>query len=402
MTTPLSPAQRLRRWSAHLWLWRIHRWLGLGLGAVLVVLSLTGSLLVLHGEWERLLYPERHEVEAPAPGAGRAPLVPILQRLQEEAPAGFRPLRLEPGHGATASDKVIFVGPDRTSRWSAFVNPWTGEILWRGSDQSLITPWLLHLHMHLQAGKWGYLVTGLAAVTLIFLTFTGLWITRDRWATLLRRPFRRGRGGRVAAGELHKWVGMVSLYFTVVLGGTGLWFAILIVPGQFRREPAAALGPPFDLRQLAPLEPALAAAAREFPGSELNRVVFPWDHGVRVQVRVLHREAPIWEKQSRMEFDPKTGAWLRTVRANEMSPAEKWRSILAPLHFGFYGSTSVKWLYALGGLAPALLSVSGMAIWYLRRRRAHGGESSDPSVGCGRTWFKLPALFGRSEDPRRK
>lgn len=371
MTTPLSPAQRIRRWNVFLWFWRLHRWLGLGLGLVLVLLSLTGSLLVVHEEWERLLYPERHVIAAPEPGAGRSPLVPILQRLQEVAPEGFRPLRLEPGHGSTASDKVIFVGPDRTSRWSAFVNPWTGEILWRGFDQALITPWLLHLHMHLQAGKWGYVVTGLAALALVFLGLTGLWITRDRWATLLRRPFRRGRGARVAASDLHKWVGMGSLYFTFVLGGTGLWFAILIVPGQFRTSPPAELAPPFDLKRLAPLEPALAAAAREFPGSELTRVVFPWDRGVRVQVRVLHRDAPVWEKQSRMEFDPASGAWLRTVRASEMSPAEKWRSILAPLHFGFYGSTTVKWLYALGGLAPALLAVSGTAVWYLRRRRAH-------------------------------
>jgi len=370
MTNPLSPAQRIRRWNVFLWIWRLHRWLGLGLGLVLVVLSLTGSLLVVHEDWERFLYPKRHVIAAPEPGTGRSPLVPILQRLQLEAPVGYRPLRLEPGHGATASDKVVFVGPDRTSRWSAYVNPWTGEILWRGADQSLLTPWLLHLHMHLQAGKWGYVVTGLASVALILLSCTGLWITRDRWATLLRRPFRRGRGGRVAAGDLHKWVGLVSLYFTLVLGGTGLWFAILIVPGQFRTTPAAELAPPFDLRQLAPLEPALAAAAREFPGSELNRVVFPWDRGVQVQVRVLHRDAPIWEKQSRMEFAPVTGTWLRTVRASEASPADKWRSILAPLHFGFQGSATVKWLYVLGGLAPALLAISGTAIWILHRRRS--------------------------------
>ena len=76
------------------------------------------------------------------------------------------------------------------------------------------------------------------------------------------------------------------------------------------------------------------------------------------------------------------------MRASEMSPAEKWRSVLAPLHFGFYGSTPVKWLYALGGLAPAVLAISGTVVWYLRRRRsrlpARAGRTGQEVGAAGR------------------
>ena len=358
----------------------MHRWRGLGLGLIIVVLSLSGSLLVMHAELERWLHPARHVIPAPVSSTVRAPLVPILQRLQAEAPPGFRPLRLEPGHDVTSSDKIIFNGPDRTSRWSAFINPWTGEVLWQGADQSLFTPWLLHLHMHLQAGRWGYLLNGLAAVALIFLGLTGLWITRDRLLTLLRRPCRFRFGWRIAASDLHKWIGLASIYFTLVLGGTGLWFAISIVPGQFRAEARAPLATPFDLGRLAPIEPAITATLREFPNSELSRVSFPADKSSRLQVRVLHRDAPIWAKQSRMEFDPVTGAPARTFRASEATTAQKWQSILGPLHFGYYGSALVKWLYVVGGAMPAVLAMSGAAIWWLRRRdKAHGVTWSVPT-----------------------
>lgn len=369
MSNPL-PQQRVQRWQTYLVVWRLHRWIALTFGALIVLLSLTGGLLVMHHDLERWVYPERRVIPAPAEGAARAPLVPVLQRLQAEAPAGFRPLRLEPAHSATDSDKVVFVGPDRTTRWSAFVNPNTGEILWRGTDQLLLTPWLLHLHMHLQVGKWGYVATGLAGVALTVLGFTGLWITRERLTALLRHPFRKRLGWRVAFADLHKWVGMATLYFSLVLGATGVWFAVLIVPGQFRTEARPPLAPAFDLASLAPIEPAIAAALEQFPGSELARVIFPWDAGINLQVRLLHREAPVWEKFSRVDFHPSSGKLLKVVDARAASTSAKWQAILGPLHFGYYGSPLVKWLYVIGGFAPALLSATGTAIWWLRRRRS--------------------------------
>jgi uncharacterized iron-regulated membrane protein len=367
MSVPL-PEQRVRRWHTYLIVWRLHRWAALAFGVVIVVLSVTGALLVLHHDLERWIFPERHVVSVPAEPAPRAAIVPVLRQLQAEAPTGFRPLRLEPGHGPDESHKLVFVGPDRTTRWSAFVNPYTGAVLWRGPDQSLLTPWLLHLHMHLQIGKWGYVLTGLAGVALTFLGLTGLWITRDRLTALFRHPFRKRLGPRVAFADLHKWMGMATLYFTLVLGGTGVWFAILIVPNQLQPEARKPLAPAFDLSTLAPIEPAIAATLAHFPGSELARVVFPWDAGIGIQVRVLHRDAPVWEKFSRIDFDPVTGKQLKVADARKATTSAKWQAILGPLHFGLYGSALTKWLYVIGGFAPALLAATGTAIWWLRQR----------------------------------
>lgn len=365
----LEPTQRVRRWHTYLIVWRLHRWFGLSLGVAVVLLSLTGGLLVMHHELERWLHPERHVIDAPADPHERTPLVPLIRALQAEAPAGFRPLRLEPGHGVTDSDKLVFIGPGRISRWSAFINPYTGETLWRGSDQSLVTPWLLHLHVHFHAGRWGYVVAALGSVALTLLGITGVWIARDRLRALFKHPFRRRLGWRVALSDLHKWIGIASIYFTLVLGGTGIWFSVLIVPGQFTHETREPLPPAFDLTQLTPVEPAIAATLDRFPGAELARVIFPWDDGVKLQVRVLHRAASIWRKQSRIDFDPVTGAMLKVRDARDATTAEKWNSILGPLHFGYYGSALVKWMYVIGGFSPAVLAVSGTAIWLLRRRR---------------------------------
>ncbi|HLP25695.1 MAG TPA: PepSY-associated TM helix domain-containing protein, partial [Acidobacteriota bacterium] len=55
----LAPEKRLRRWHTWLVVWRVHRWLGFVAGALIVLLSATGSLLVVHHELEAWLERDR-------------------------------------------------------------------------------------------------------------------------------------------------------------------------------------------------------------------------------------------------------------------------------------------------------------------------------------------------------
>ena len=217
-----AAARRVRRWNWFLQLWRLHRWLGLAFGAVIVVISLTGSLLILSDEAERLLHRDRHVLPAAlAPDAPRVDPADIVRALAPAAPEGFRPLRLEPALAPDRADKYVFISEDGANRrWSALVHPGTGAVLWQGLDQSLLRPWLLHLHEKLHAGSVGFVIVGLASVALTLLGLSGIVITRDRLRILLRHPCRVRLGWRVALSDLHKWLGLVGSYFTFVLGAT--------------------------------------------------------------------------------------------------------------------------------------------------------------------------------------
>jgi uncharacterized iron-regulated membrane protein len=367
----IEPAQRIRRWHTYLSVWTLHRVLGLGFGALILLLSATGGVLVMHHEIERWLEPGRHRV-AVAPDVTRLPIAPLVHRIAAtHAPPGYRPLRLMTAVALDDSEKLMFVAPDGRTRWAAFVNPYTGEVLWHGPDQSLVTPWLLALHMHLRMGGWGYVFTGLAGVGLFLLGLTGLYIYRDGLRGLWRRPIRLNDGGKAAWADFHKWVGVATIYFSLVLGLTGAIYSARIAPAQIaapKSQPA-----PFDVAKLAAVEPALQATRERFPGAEILRVSFPAHAKAPLVVLVLHRDAPVWQKFSRMEFDAATGAMTAVRDASAASPREKFAAMLSPLHFGFYGSDLVKWLYVLGGFAPAMLTVSGVAIWYVRTRKNASG-----------------------------
>ena len=373
--------------------WFVHRVLGLGLGGLIVVSSLTGGLLVMHDNVERSVEPGRHVLPSDSTLASvqpRPPVASLVRAVANEAPAGYRPLRLVLAHAAGDTEQLLFVAPDGRTRWTAIVNPATGDLIWRGPDQALFTPWLLGLHMHLRLGGWGYVVTGVGGAALFLLGATGLYVYRQRFRGSWRRPMRLDRGWGVALGDLHRWVGVATIYFSLVLGVTGLIYTIRIAPGQIAAP--KPLPAPFDLARLASVEPALAFARERFPGAELLRITFPNSATAPLTVLVLHRDAPVWRKFSRIDFEPATGA-VRTVRdARTATPGEKFAAILAPLHFGFYGSPLVKWLYVVGGFSPAILAVSGMAIGVLRRRRASIAKAVPNAIPGG------PTIQGVSEE----
>jgi uncharacterized iron-regulated membrane protein len=364
-TLSIGPMRRLRRWHTWLVVWRVHRWLGLGLGALLILLSASGSLLVVHYELESWIERDLHSVTPPTgPASPRLLLADLARQVAPLAPDGFRLFRVMPGADENATHRILFRAPDSSDRWVALVDPWTGSIVWSGYEDSLLTSWLLGLHMHLHAGRAGYYMTGIAGVALAVLALTGIYIHRDRLTQFWRHPFRLRMGWRVAFADLHKWIGIFALYFPVMLGITGALYCLSILTASTTSSPAS----PFNPAQLAPIEPMFVTALEKLPRAEIRRAQIPASAGGAVSLLLVHRDAPVWQKFSRADFDAITGE-LRTVRAAADAPAgAQFRSMLAPLHFGLYGAPWVKWAYFVGGLAPALLAFSGAAIWWLRRR----------------------------------
>jgi uncharacterized iron-regulated membrane protein len=327
-TLPLEPARRLRRWHTWLVVWRVHRWLGLGFGALLVLMSATGSLLVVHHELERWFEPELHVVANAGTGGARPALADLARTVAPSAPTGYRLFRIMPAGEADGTHRLIYRAPDAPVRWVAFVEPATGRVLWAGPEKSLLTPWLLGLHMQLHAGRTGYYITGVCGLALTLLALTGLYIHRDRLTQLWRHPFRLRLGWRVAVADLHKWIGIFTLYFPVVLGLTGALYCLAIITAA-TPTPATT---PFDPARLAPLEPMFATAREQLPGAEVFRAQIPAAAGGLVSVLLLQRDAPAWQKFSRVEFDATTGA-LRAVKAAADAPFwAQFRSMLAPLH----------------------------------------------------------------------
>ncbi|MFT3828457.1 MAG: PepSY-associated TM helix domain-containing protein [Opitutaceae bacterium] len=352
-------------------LWQLHSWFGLVAGLGLLVIGLTGSLLVFHEELEAWLNPALVRVE-PSP-AGRLPLDTLLAHAQRQLPSHEITGWL-PRHDAPELADVLYVIEHGHTEWLvATLDPYTGRVLASPRlGTATLTGWLLELHYELLAGHAGMLVAGLFAVMLCLLGVSGLWLYREFWRNLF--TLRWGRGARILFSDLHKFVGITSVAFNLMLGFTGAyWNTTHLFAEWIVGEPEQQT---FATRLYAPtlsLDALASDAAARLPGFRGNFISLPSAPAAPAVTLWGAVEPRNWLTSpygSTLVYDPQTGGHRATA---DLRVAGLWARVIdsfRPLHFGDFGGLPIKILWGLGGLAPGVLAVSGSVIWWLRHRRS--------------------------------
>jgi len=358
-------------------LWQLHSWLGLFAGLGLVLIGLTGSLLMFHHELEALFNRELVIVEptsAGRPGASapnRLPLDTLLAHAQRQLPdheiAGWLPQYDEP----ELAD-VLYVLRHGSDQWQlATLNQYTGELLAtpRGLAETL-TGVLLELHYTFFADHVGMILTGLFGLVLCVLGVTGVWLYRSFWKNLL--TLRWKSSARILFSDFHKFVGITSVAFNLLLGFTGAYWNITHVIGE--DLPALPEQPPMERRLYSDtlsLEALQRDAAQRLPGFRANYISLPFmpERGVVLWGTIEPRGPFPSPYGSTVAYDAQTGAHQATTDLREAGLWTRIVDTFRPLHYGPFGGWPVKILWTIGGLTPGALAVTGFVIWRLRRRR---------------------------------
>lgn len=351
--------------------WRLHSFIGLAAGLGLVVIGISGSLLVFHEEISALLQPEQTRVE-PTSG-GRLSFEELVLAVESQLPE-YAVTGWDFNHDNERAADGAFVIPFGVREWQYItVDPYRGTVLSGPLHHDLtFKGLLLELHYTFFADHWGMAISGLLGIALCFLGLSGLWLYRRFWKTLFRLRWRAS--ARMLLGDFHRLVGVTSVAFNLLLGFTGAYWNVAHVIDEFAHEPH-----PDDVYVITerllpddlPLNEILADAPGRLPGFRTHYVSLPWAPDGAVT---------LWG-----DFDD--GAWFRSPHGSQMTYASQdgsfvslhdirgdswWSQTLdafEPLHFGSFGGLPIKLLWALAGLAPGLLAISGTAIWWKRRRR---------------------------------
>jgi uncharacterized iron-regulated membrane protein len=276
----------------------------------------------------------------------------------------FRTLPKTPG-------SAIEMSLERGADWYfAYYNPYTGRLLGVRNADTYFLGWLLNLHYSLLAGTPGEYVVALLAVSLLLSTLTGLIVYRKHLlkVVLFRKPFMF-TNWRTASSSLHRLVGVWSLVFNLGIAFTGFW----MLRHLFTNPPTEGKAETFtaNLPLSYPVDTYVQRARAALPGLVAYGVWLP--HNSTESVLVFGRVAGSHllhnEYSSSVALHPATGRVVFVDDARQGSFSEQLDIIALPLHAGQYGGLLVKILYCLGGLTPALLSVTGGLLW-LRRTRA--------------------------------
>ena len=217
---------------------QVHMWCAIGVGLYVFMVSVTGSVLVYRNELYRAATP------APLIAAESGPLL-----TDDELKAAAA--RAYPGYtvgsisrSSNPSEAVTIPLARSTDVHGRLFNPYTGQDLGDSVPTGMrLVSRLLELHDDLLAGETGRRVNGAGALLVIVLAFTGIvvwWPGIKTWRRSL--TVHSNVGWQRFTWELHGMIGFWTFGFTVLFGLSG---AYLGNPQPFQ-DLADRLQPPTD------------------------------------------------------------------------------------------------------------------------------------------------------------
>ena len=344
----------------------LHLWLGLSVGLVFAIVSLTGTVLAFQSELLLAAHPELDR-----------------ERLPPLALQGHALARIVAGAEDSGIRSVDLPSP-RLPAWQAFTakgerhyfDPANGELLLVRNTGNDAVMWMRDLHTHLLAGEAGEQVLGASGIVSLFLLLSGLYLWWPRLAALAASlrwhaapPARRWL-------SWHRSLGVLLLPLLLVVTFTGVAM-VYSQPFRSALRWTFADGPevvpplPIERRTIAIDWPAvLLAAADAAPrGSELRRVSVP--EGDNALVSIRFRAPGEWHPNGRsvIWLDPYRARAVQVHDATAQGTGARISETMYPLHGGFVGGRAWQWAVAAAGLLPAFLLATGFLFWRARRRR---------------------------------
>jgi uncharacterized iron-regulated membrane protein len=371
-------------------LFTVHMWIGLILGLLLAALGLSGSLLVYDDQIANLINPPPR-----ATTAGQPLPLSMIQDIAGETVGGHGQMQIflasEPGEaisvrvggispmgnmpgmnmpGMNNGDRPSGEGHRRRREggegrgMQIFINPVSGEVL--GTRTALLPAFLTfahQLHGNFLMGRDGRaLVVGWLGVAMLILGLSGLvlwWPRRGQWKyAFFVRPTAQGlRFHR----ELHAATGIWIFFIFMAVSFSGV---VLAWPQTTGANPPDA-GPravptveATDGKRLGATE-AIITASAAVPGLSPRSVTIPARADQAISVNYLSNGAVA----ATVFVDPYRGKVI-SVR----DPSQNFMAWMRPVHQGILGPVW-QFLVFLSGLVPSLFVVTGMIMWWKKRKR---------------------------------
>lgn len=393
----------------------LHRYVGLLMAVFLVVAGLTGSLLVFHHELDAAFNPSLMHITPPSAGAEPLDGPTLRERLLAAVPGvavnSFHVKPVEPGRAV-----ALYVEPaDPAGDDQYFVDPYTGRVTGSRRHGDItqgvtnLMPFAFKLHYSLALGEVGRVLFGIVALLWTLDCFVGAYLT---FPPAVRKP----AGGPGPAdrstgpGWWRRWFqawkvktgGLFKTTFTFHRA-SGLWlwallfvFAWSAVGLNLRSvyEPVmrASFGLDEFVYQTLPKRAAPAAApkldwraaharAQELMAAEAAERGFTVRNGFHLRYYpkngvYRYRANTSLDVSARngstmLFFDADTGERLAFQAPTGGAPGNTITGWINALHFAAVGGLPYRILVAVVGVLIAVLSVSGVYIWWTKRRSRH-------------------------------
>ncbi len=395
----------------------IHRYVGLVMAVFLLIAGLTGAILVWYHELDAMLNPQLLQIRAPAPDA--QPLSPFVLHEQvqvryPEAWVNYINLNNRPDEAIVFSLEGAVDSktgqPIDLPNDEIFLNPYTGAVLgerkWGEITQGWhnLLPFIYKLHYALALDQLGMLLMGIVATLWTVDCFVGAYLTfpasprkrSDTSRDMVRQSWWkrwwpawkiRWQGGRYKLNfDLHRAGGLWPWVMLFVFAWSGVAFNLKevyhpVMQTLFTMQPdqeaviaklpevqikpgmswPAALG--IGQKLMADLSQIKGFSVRHENSLGYNPFTGVFRYQVLSDLDVGDRYAG-----TNVYFDSNTGDPVGFYLPTGEASGDTITSWLMTLHTAMIWGVPFKILVTFVGLAVAMLSVTGIYIWWKKRR----------------------------------
>ena len=368
-------AKTIRNTAFHL-----HRWLGLIGGTLLCIAGLTGSVLVFWHEIDQIVLTQRFGQIIPT--GERVSIAAIADSVKAAyAAKGFTLGSISLPEAANQPYEVWLEAP-ADHHWQVFVNPYTGMVM---GDREWESSWIgviYNLHYQLLAGDTGLLIMGIVAFLTLLLSITGI-VLWPGWRKLIAGFKIKWHGAHIKRinFDIHKVAGIIAAVFLAFIGFTGFAWNVpqakvteAIHAVTFTPKPADPVSKPIPGKQPLPIADLIQRADAAVLNATTTYVSFPEKPEEPFRVGKKQPQETGDHGQTRVYLDQFTGKVVHLNDGLKPTRAEAILNQFGPVHFGTFWGIPSRILYVFVGLSPTVLMVTGVVMWWYRRRVKKGTQ----------------------------
>ena len=368
---------------------KLHLWLSLPFGLIIMTTCLTGALLVFEKEITELVRHDSYTI--PVRKTQSLSLQSLLERVARETPDSVQITSV-----TIPSDfrRAYTVGLSKPRRAGVLVDPYTGKIVGQSGRLPFFTTvrelhrWLLNSMKPDSEGIfWGRVIVGTSTLLFVFILLTGLFLW---WPKKLKGVGKRlkislRQGRQRLFYDLHAVGGVYVFVLLLAMAMTGLTWSFEWYRTGFYKVFGAEMaeagkgdkGPKKDKRKDALREEGAEQA--KLPASYIY-----WEEVVSYVIEASEADyAEITVKDGEVEvpldglgniraadsfrFDKKTGQMTEYKAYREAKRDKKLRGWIYSIHTGAWGGLFTRICYFLAALFGASLPLTGYYIFYQRK-----------------------------------
>nr|WP_158655558.1 PepSY-associated TM helix domain-containing protein [Sphingobacterium sp. HMA12] len=352
---------------------QLHLYFGLLFGIIFLIICITGMLLTFEKELTPLIWKKEQQVEVQSARL-------TLDVISIKAKAIFpdkRLFRIEVPSDPSRSLRIQY-GSKKEKYWYAYLNPYTGEVLSKGQQNTRFFQKVLDIHRFLLMDKIGATITGISAIVALLLSISGLylWWPKNKHILKQRLKIKMSASTKRKVWDFHAVGGFYAAFFLFIFTLTGLTWSFNWYNEQFFKLFGTSKAEKEKVKNIetriptefSPLHVIYKHINTLYPQPGNILITFPENDNLAISV-TKESFAGSLLRINQAYFDSKSGLMIKNNPMNSLPMAEQMRKMIKPIHIGSVFGLPSKIIMFLAVTLAASLPITGVWIWLNKRNK---------------------------------